>query len=82
MKRLAMVGGRAPRPILPARGIRLVGPFMYDLETFTRVAEPAGFEVRQVDYGQSEHPEFRVLDLRKPDETMSIYLELWPATGE
>jgi SAM-dependent methyltransferase len=61
------------------QGMRLVGPFMYDLETFTAIAEPAGFEVRVVAYCESEHPELRGLDLRKPDETMSMYLELWPA---
>ncbi|MCB1886657.1 MAG: methyltransferase domain-containing protein [Rhodocyclaceae bacterium] len=60
------------------RGFRLVGPFMYDLETFTAIAEPAGFEVREVTFGESQRPEFRGLDLRKPDESASIYLELWP----
>ncbi len=63
------------------RGMRLVGPFMYDVETLRGIAEPAGFEVRQVEYGQSERPEFRDIDLRKPDETMSMYLELWPRTA-
>jgi hypothetical protein len=58
--------------------MRLVGPFMYDVETLEGIAEPAGFEVRRVEYGQSERPEFRDIDFRKPDETMSMYLELWP----
>lgn len=60
------------------RGFRLVGPFMYDLETFKAIAEPAGFEVREVDFRQSSRSEFRNLDLRKPHESASIYLELWP----
>lgn len=60
------------------RGIRGVGPFMYDLETFSILAERAGFDVIQVAYGESSHADLRGLDMRRPDESVSIYLELEP----
>jgi hypothetical protein len=60
------------------RGFRMVGPFMYDLDTLKAIAEPAGFAVREVGFRESSRPELRGLDLRRPEQSVSIYLELWP----
>ena len=59
-------------------GMKLAGCWMYDVATFTRVAARAGFDTRQVAYRESRHPALRSVDLRKPDEAVSMYLECTP----
>ncbi|MFO1281225.1 MAG: methyltransferase domain-containing protein [Burkholderiales bacterium] len=59
-------------------GMKLAGRWQYDLETLSRIASRAGFDVREVAYGESRHPELRGIDLRKPDEAVSLYVECVP----
>jgi hypothetical protein len=59
-------------------GIRMVGPFMYDQETFSLLAGRAGFAVRPVEFRASAHAELRGLDRRHPANSASTYLELDP----
>jgi predicted SAM-dependent methyltransferase len=49
--------------------------FVYDEATLRRVLEPIGFDVERVGYQQSAHAELRGLDLRSPDNAISMYLE-------
>lgn len=60
------------------RGIRMVGPMMYDTPLLSAIAREAGFETREVTYCQSSHPALQNIDLRKPHESASVYLELNP----
>lgn len=62
-------------------GMRLAGRFQYDRLTFTRIANAAGFDVEAVTYNESRHPELRGLDLRRPAESVSMYLECVPHGG-
>ncbi|MCC6379813.1 MAG: methyltransferase domain-containing protein [Burkholderiales bacterium] len=59
-------------------GMKLAGRWQYDVETFSRVASSAGFDVAVSRYGESRHPAMRGIDLRKPDEAVSMYLECVP----
>lgn len=59
-------------------GMKLAGRWQYDRETLARIAARAGFDVRAVGYGESRHPPLRGIDLRKPDEAVSLYLECDP----
>lgn len=59
-------------------GMKLAGRWQYDVETFSRVAAQAGFETLVARYGESRHPAMRGVDLRKPDEAVSMYLECVP----
>jgi predicted SAM-dependent methyltransferase len=47
----------------------------YDEDTLRALLEPVGFEVRRVCYNDSAHPELRGLDLRGPDNAISLYLD-------
>ena len=59
-------------------GMKLAGRWQYDAETFSRVAAHAGFDTFVARYGESRHPAMRGIDLRKPDEAVSMYLECAP----
>ena len=59
-------------------GMKLAGCWMYDAATFRRVAARAGFDTLQTTYRESRHPALRTVDLRKPDEAASMYLECIP----
>ena len=59
-------------------GMKLAGCWMYDVETFTAVAARAGLATERMAYRESRHPALRGLDLRKPDEAVSMYLECTP----
>jgi len=59
-------------------GMKLAGRWQYDAETFSRVAAHAGFDTFVARYGESRHPAMRGIDLRKPDEAVSMYLECVP----
>jgi hypothetical protein len=59
-------------------GMRLAGRWQYDVETFTRIAAQAGLDTTESRYGESRHPALRGIDLRRPDEAVSMYLECTP----
>ena len=59
-------------------GMKLAGRWQYDVETFTRVAARAGLDTAVSAYGESRHPAMRGIDLRRPDEAISMYLECTP----
>ena len=54
------------------------GRFQYDAGTFASIASTAGFDTSSVKYNESRFPELRDLDLRRPDEAVSMYLECIP----
>ena len=59
-------------------GMRFAGhTFLYDAETFSKLAEECGFEVRRVEYQQSEVPELSGLDLRSPENAVSMYFDCY-----
>lgn len=59
-------------------GMRFAGhTFLYDAETFTRLAADCGFAARQVAFQQSEIADLRGLDLRSPDNAVSMYFDLY-----
>lgn len=59
-------------------GMRFAGhTFLYDEETFQALASGCGFEVHIVAYQQSEVPELRGLDLRSPDNAVSMYFDCY-----
>lgn len=60
------------------RAMRLGGhTFLYDEETLSRTLEECGFRAVRVDYNQSNEQALRGLDLRKPDETLSMYYDCY-----
>lgn len=59
-------------------GIRLSGQFFYDAPTFIQVAAESGLRAELVEYNQSAYPELRGLDLRRPDQSVSMYFECHP----
>jgi predicted SAM-dependent methyltransferase len=59
-------------------GMRFAGhTFLYDEETFRALAAGCGFDARRVDYRQSEVPELRGLDLRSPENAVSLYFDCY-----
>ncbi|HWQ94628.1 MAG TPA: methyltransferase domain-containing protein [Gammaproteobacteria bacterium] len=62
-------------------GLRIGGQFQYDKGTFARVADECGFAAVEASFRHSTHPELRDLDLRAPDESISMYFECHPAPG-
>lgn len=60
-------------------GLRGVGPFVYDRATFAAVVLQAGFDLEDVGFNQSRHPALAGLDMRGPEETLTVYYELLPA---
>lgn len=58
--------------------LKLNPGFFFDRPTLDGLLHEAGFSVRTVDYNQSPHPELRGLDDRRPDQSVSIYLECDP----
>jgi predicted SAM-dependent methyltransferase len=67
----------APGEIFNA-GMRFAGhTFLYDEETFKALASRCGFEARRVEFQQSEQPELRRLDLRSPEEAVSLYFDCY-----
>lgn len=55
-------------------GMRFAGhTFLYDAETFARLADDCGFRAERVGYRQSAHPALRDLDLRSPETAISLY---------
>ena len=59
-------------------GMRFAGhTFLYDEETFRALAARCGFDARRVDYRQSEVAELRGLDLRSPENAVSLYFDCY-----
>lgn len=59
-------------------GMRFAGhTFLYDEETFKALAARCGFDARRVEYRQSEVPELRGLDLRSPENAVSLYFDCY-----
>lgn len=59
-------------------GMKLAGRWQYDLASFSRIAGDAGFDTVSTGYRRSRHPALAAIDLRKPDEAVSMYLECIP----
>jgi predicted SAM-dependent methyltransferase len=59
-------------------GMRFAGhTFMYDEETFVRLAQSCGFEARRRSFNQSEIPELCGLDLRGPHNSVSMHYDCY-----
>jgi len=59
-------------------GMRFAGhTFLYDEETFKALAARCGFDARRVEYRHSEVPELRGLDLRSPENAVSLYFDCY-----
>ncbi|HEY5774539.1 MAG TPA: hypothetical protein VIS57_00500 [Xanthomonadales bacterium] len=59
-------------------GMRFAGhTFLYDEETFKALSARCGFEARRVKYQESEIPELRGLDLRSPENAISLYFDCY-----
>lgn len=59
-------------------GMRFAGhTFLYDAETLGALARDCGFEARRVTFNESEFPELRGLDLRSPDNAISMYFDCY-----
>jgi len=59
-------------------GMRFAGhTFLYDEESFRALAEGCGFDARRVEYQHSEVPELRGLDLRSPENAVSLYFDCY-----
>ncbi|HEY8243457.1 MAG TPA: methyltransferase domain-containing protein [Casimicrobiaceae bacterium] len=59
-------------------GMKLAGRWQYDVETFARIAARAGLDTATARYNESRHAALCGIDLRKPDEAVSMYLECTP----
>ena len=63
-------------------GMRFAGhTFLYDAGTLTALARRCGFEARRVAYNQSDEPALRGIDLRSPDNALSLYFDLYRIDG-
>jgi len=51
--------------------------FMYDGVTLSRLLADCGFDARRVKYNESDIPALRSLDLRSPDEAISMYYDCY-----
>lgn len=59
-------------------GMRFAGhTFLYDEATFRALATRCGFDARRVEYQQSEESELRGLDLRSPEDAVSMYFDCY-----
>lgn len=59
-------------------GMRFAGhTFLYDVETFTKLASECGFDARRVNYQESEIADLRGLDLRSPENAVSMYFDCY-----
>ena len=59
-------------------GMRFAGhTFLYDAQTFKALASRCGFDARQVTCQHSDIPELRGLDLRSPENAVSLYFDCY-----
>ena len=56
-------------------GMQLAGKFQYDRPTLIRIAADCGWRAYEVAYAQSTHVALRDIDLRRPEDSVSMYLE-------
>ena len=61
--------------MLVNQALKLNPGYFFDRPTLALLLEEAGFAWRDVGYGESTHPELRGIDLRRPEESVSVYLE-------
>ncbi len=59
-------------------GMKLAGRFQYDRSTFSALADAAGLATIAVSYNESRFEALRGLDLRRPADAVSMYLECTP----
>lgn len=59
-------------------GMQLAGRWQYDFESLRAVAARAGLDCERVGYNASRHAPLAGIDLRKPDEAVSMYVECTP----
>ena len=59
-------------------GIRMAGQFHFDRSTFRKAAALSGFHAYEVTANTSDYPELRGIDLRRPNESISMYFECVP----
>ena len=63
-------------------GMRFAGhTFLYDEETFKLLAAECGFDAHRTSYQQSDIEALRGLDLRSPDDAVSMYFDLYKKGG-
>jgi predicted SAM-dependent methyltransferase len=59
-------------------GMRFAGhTFLYDEETFKALTLRCGFDARRVEFQQSDVSELRGLDLRSPENAISMYFDCY-----
>lgn len=58
--------------------MELAGKFQFDSPTLIQLARSAGFDATPVRYRESRHEALRGLDMRAPEESVSMYHELYP----
>ena len=59
-------------------GMRFAGhTFLYDAETFALLASECGFKPCRTSYQQSKNEQLRGLDLRSPDDSVSMYFDCY-----
>lgn len=56
----------------------LRGSMNADRGTLARLAEKAGLRLHESSFNQSLHPAMCGIDMRSPDETLTMYLEFTP----
>lgn len=56
-------------------GMQLAGRFQYDRSTLIQLAASCGLRAYEVAYNQSEYAPLRGIDLRRPEDAVSMYLE-------
>ena len=59
--------------------MQIGGRFQYDRTTFVQVARECGLRALAVNYRESAVPELRDLDLRPPEDSVSMYFDCYPA---
>ena len=64
--------------MLVNQALKLNPGYFFDRPTLALLLEEAGFSLREVAYGESTHPELRGIDLRRPEESVSVYFECDP----
>jgi hypothetical protein len=57
-------------------GMQLAGKFQYDRATLTQLAADCGLRAYAVAFGESEHAPLRGIDLRRPEDAVSMFMEL------
>ncbi len=64
--------------MLVNQALKLNPGFFFDRDTLRTLLQQTRFGMRECGYGESAHAALRGIDLRKPDESVSMYLECDP----